>query len=137
MLMKPHLTPLAATLMAAAVHSAPTDAIGPPSVTEIRPLMVAALQAPDGNAYGTLTGPWADAITQHFKATSPIHIDVTTVQRYAQPGCARLNVRLWQDGVQLPGKPPGTTEPRRQAIDFGLNYCLDGSAPRSLVPEHP
>ena len=55
-------------------------------------------------------------------------IDVTTEKRYTQAGCARLKVKFWQDGVLL----PGASNPRRQTIDFGINYCLDGQPPRSL-----
>ena len=70
----------------------------------------------------------ADAITRRFGATSPILIDVTTEKHYAQPGCSRLKVTFWQDGVLL----PGATTPRRQTMDFGINYCLDGRPPQSL-----
>jgi serine/threonine protein kinase len=69
-----------------------------------------------------------DAITQRFKGTTPIYNDVSTERRYAQVGCSRLKVRFWQDGVQLPGVPA----PRRQTIDFGINYCRDGLPPKSL-----
>jgi hypothetical protein len=37
-------------------------------------------------------------------------------------------LNFWQDGVRLPGQP----EPRHQSIAFGINYCRDGSAPKSL-----
>ena len=97
-------------------------------VQDARPLLIAAIDAPTGEAHGMLVGEIADAITQRFKGTSPIYIDVTTERRYAQPGCRRLNVRFWQDGVQLPGVPA----PRRQTIDFGINYCRDGQPPKSL-----
>jgi hypothetical protein len=97
-------------------------------VPDARPLMLAALQATDGQAHGVLTGEMADAITRRFGATSPIFIDVTTEKRYAQPGCSRLKVTFWQDGVLL----PGATTPRRQTMDFGINYCLDGRPPQSL-----
>ena len=97
-------------------------------VQDARPLLVAAIDAPNGDAHGILVGEIADAVTQRFKGTSPIYIDVTTERRYAQPGCRRLNVRFWQDGVQLPGVPA----PRRQTIDFGVNYCRDGQPPKSL-----
>ena len=97
-------------------------------VQDARPLLVAAIDASSGEAHGMLVGEIADAVTQHFKGTSPIYIDVTTVRRYAQAGCRRLNVRFWQDGVQLPGVPA----PRRQTIDFGINYCRDGQPPKSL-----
>ena len=95
---------------------------------DARPLLIAAIDAPTGEAHGMLVGEIADAVTQRFKGTSPIYIDVTTERRYAQPGCRRLNVRFWQDGVQLPGVPA----PRRQTIDFGINYCRDGQPPKSL-----
>lgn len=98
------------------------------SVQDARPLLIAAIDAPTGEAHGMLVGEIADAITQRFKGTSPIYIDVTTERRYAQPGCRRLKVRFWQDGVQLPGVPA----PRRQTIDFGINYCRDGQPPKSL-----
>lgn len=97
-------------------------------VPDARPVMLAALQAPDGQAHGVLTGEIADAITKRFGATSPIYIDVTTEKRYAQAGCSRLKVSFWQDGVLL----PGALRPRRQTMDFGINYCLDGRPPQSL-----
>jgi hypothetical protein len=96
-------------------------------VTDARPLMLAALRASDGTAHGVLTGAMADAITQQFRASAPILIDVSTVQRYQQPGCSRLKVLIWQDGVQL----PDAASPRRQTIEFGIDYCLDGLPPRS------
>ena len=97
-------------------------------VPDARPVMLAALQATDGQAHGILTGEMADAITKRFGATSPIYIDVTTEKRYAQAGCSRLKVTFWQDGVLL----PGATTPRRQTMDFGIDYCLDGRPPQSL-----
>ncbi|MBI2749908.1 MAG: hypothetical protein HYX43_11365 [Burkholderiales bacterium] len=97
-------------------------------VQDARPLLIAAIDEPSGEAHGMLVGEIADAVTQRFKGTSPIYIDVTTERRYAQAGCRRLKVRFWQDGVQLPGAPA----PRRQTIDFGINYCRDGQPPKSL-----
>ena len=97
-------------------------------VPDARPLLLAAIDAPDGRAHGVLSGPIANAITARFKATSPVYIDVSTERSYAQPGCRRLKVSFWQDGVQLPGEPG----PRRRTIDFGINYCRDGLPPRSL-----
>ena len=97
-------------------------------VQDARPLLVAAIDASSGEAHGMLVGEIAEAVTQRFKGTSPIYIDVTTERRYAQAGCRRLKVRFWQDGVQLPGVPA----PRRQTIDFGINYCRDGQPPKSL-----
>lgn len=97
-------------------------------VPEVRSLLVAAIDATDGRAQGILIGPAADAITQRFKGTTPIHLEVSTLRRYVQAGCSRLNVRAWQDGVLLPGAPT----PRRQTIDVGINYCRDGQPPKLL-----
>ena len=96
-------------------------------VQDARSLLIAAIESPSGQAQGVLVGDIADAITRRFQGTTPIYIDVTTERRYAQAGCSRLKVRFWQDGVQLPGVPA----PRRQTIEFGINYCLDGQPPRS------
>ena len=102
-------------------------------VRDARQLLLAALDAPDGKAHGVLVGEEADAITQRFNATTPIYVDVSTEKRYAQPGCSRLNLRLWQDGVQLPKDDTGGMQaPRRQTVDFGIDYCRDGQPPRSL-----
>lgn len=98
-------------------------------VPDARPVLLAALQAADGTAHGVLTGEMADAITKHFEATSPIYIDVTTEKRYSEPGCSRLKVLFWQEGVKLPGVPA----PRKQTIEFGINYCNTGLPPRSLL----
>lgn len=122
------LTTLALRLALGALGMTESNAQERISVSDARPLLLAAIDAPDGRAHGVLSGPMADAITARFKATSPVYIDVSTERRYAQAGCRRLKVSFWQDGVQLPGAPA----PRRQTIDFGLNYCRDGLPPRSL-----
>ncbi|QDL38737.1 hypothetical protein [Rhodoferax sediminis] len=97
-------------------------------VPDARPVMLAAIQATNGEAHGVLTGDVANAISQRFGASSPIFIDVTTERRYQQPGCSRLKVLFSQDGVLLPGAPA----PRKQTMEFGINYCLDGLPPKSL-----
>jgi len=126
--MKPLKFACATALLAAFASSALADDRVRTPVPDARPVLLAALQAADGQAHGILTGAVADAITKRFGATSPIAIDVTTEKRYAQSGCSRLKVTFWQDGVLL----PGATTPRRQTMDFGINYCLDGRPPQSL-----
>ncbi|MES2260960.1 MAG: hypothetical protein V4724_20775 [Pseudomonadota bacterium] len=110
----------AATLLAQATERKP--------VTDARPLLIAAIDSPTGMASGILTGDLADAVTRHFHASSPIYIDVSTERRYAQAGCSRLKLTIWQEGVLL----PGAVEPRRQTMEIGINYCRDGRPPRSL-----
>jgi hypothetical protein len=98
-------------------------------VPDARAVLLSALQSADGTAYGVLAGEIADAITKRFEATSPIYLDVSTEKRYRQTGCARLKVLLWQEGVRL----PEAKMPRKQTIEFGINYCLDGLPPKSLL----
>jgi hypothetical protein len=121
-------------LRAAALLTAITWSIGARAddaarmaVTDPRPVMVAAIDAPSGRAHGVLTGGMADAIGRKFKAPMPILIDVTTEKRYAQAGCSRLNVLFRQAGVHL----PGAASSHEQTIAFGIDYCRDGSPPRS------
>ncbi len=117
-----------ATLIAGFASLVLADEVPRAPVPDPRPVMLAALQSVNGEAHGILSGEIAEALTQRFAATPAIYIDVTTEKRYAQAGCARLNVRFWQDGVLL----PGASTPRRQTMDFGINYCLDGRPPQSL-----
>ena len=118
----------AAALLAGFAAPVLADEMPRAPVSDPRPVMLAALRSVHGEAPAILSGEIAEALTQRFAATSPIYIDVTTEKRYAQAGCARLNVRFWQDGVLL----PGASSPRRQTMDFGINYCLDGRPPQSL-----
>jgi hypothetical protein len=97
-------------------------------VEDVRVLLITAIDSPSGEARGVLTGQMAKMITDRFRATGPILIDVTTQKRYAQAGCSRLNLRFSQDGVQL----PGAAAPQLKTVDIGLNYCRDGLPPKSL-----
>ena len=126
--MRPMKPVYAVALLAALALPVFADDVLRTPVPDARPLMLGALQATDGQAHGVLTGEMADAITKRFGATSPIYIDISTEKRYAEPGCSRLKVTFWQDGVLL----PGARTPRRQTMDFGINYCLDGRPPQSL-----
>ncbi|MDR0776823.1 MAG: hypothetical protein LBE81_09330 [Azonexus sp.] len=117
-----------AFLLAWAVGPAGADELVRTPVPNARPLMLAALQSGSGSAHGVLSGEIADAITRRFEASSPIYIDVATEKRFRQPGCSRLKVLFWQEGVRL----PAAQAPRQQHIEFGINYCLDGLPPKSL-----
>ena len=118
----------AASLLIACCACVQGDPVPRTPVPDPRPLMMAAIDSPVGAAYGVLLSKIADAITEKFHSRSPIYIDVTTVRRFAQLGCSRLKVLFWQDGVLL----PGAAAPRKQTIEFGINYCRDGFPPHSL-----
>lgn len=114
--------------MLCAGSSVASEATPRVAVNDPKVLMLAAIDAPDGRAAGKLTGELADAITRRFSATSALFMDVTTLARYAQDGCRRLNVRFWQVGVRL----AAGQAPNKQTIDIGINYCRNGQPPANL-----
>jgi hypothetical protein len=116
------------SLAGAAAAAVAADEVQRLPVEDFRVLLVSAIDSSSGTAHGILIGSMAQALTEKMKATSPILIDVSTVRKYQQPGCSRLNVRFSQEGVVL----PGTTTARKQTFDLGLNYCRDGMPPKSL-----
>lgn len=96
----------------------------------LRPLLIAAIDSPQGSAHGTLTGDYAEALKRKFATRAPVEIDVTTEYRFAQPGCSRLKVLMSQAGVVM----SAGAAPEDKKIEFGLNYCRDGAAPRAQTP---
>jgi hypothetical protein len=102
-------------------------------VEQFAPLLRAALDSSDGTARGMLTGRLAAAISRQYRTDAPINIDVSTIVRYQQKGCARLRVDVAQEGVRL--NAAATSGP--QQMRFELNYCSDGLPPRSLEVEAP
>lgn len=113
--------------LSAAVVNAAQDVQRLP-VEDFRVLLVSAIDSSSGTAHGILIGPMAEALTANMKTSAPILLDVTTLRRYRQPGCSRLNVRFSQEGVVT----PGTANARHRTFDMGLNYCRDGMPPQSL-----
>lgn len=107
--------------------------VTPKPVTNPRELMIEAIDAPDGRASGVLVGDMADAIGQGFGTTAPLRIDVTTLKRYRQESCRRLNVAFSQDGVRMPGETIGSA----RRIDFGIDYCRNGQPPTSRTEASP
>ena len=117
---------LALIALALSAASASADNVARMPVGDVRALMVAAFDAPSGDAHGVLVGSLAQAISQRFRSVAPITIDVTTLSRLPQTGCSRLQVVFAQEGVVLPADPA----PKRRTVAFDLNYCRDGAPPR-------
>ena len=60
----------------------------------------------------------------HFEATSPpIYIDVSRRRSYREPGCSRLKVLFWQEGVKLPGV---NAAPRKRPSSSGSPHRNTG-----------
>lgn len=102
-------------------------AAAPEVAADLRPFLVAAIDAPDGRAAGTLAGPLAEVLRSRGISAAPLLVDVTTLRAYREPGCKRLNVQFHQRQVKLGNAPPTDRE-----LAFQLNYCRDGRPPRSL-----
>jgi len=115
-------------LMAASSVLAQSDLAARREVKEVRLLLLEAIDSPQGQARGRLTGELVDAIGRQYGTSAPINVDVITLVRYAQEGCRRLSVLIWQEGVRLRQGDPGS----RQSVEFGINYCRSGLPPQSL-----
>lgn len=91
----------------------------------IKPLLLQAIDAPDGRARGILKGEVASFFRRTTQSDRPLVATVTTVGEFSQPDCKRLNLHLSQQGVR-------TVSGDRKAFDaaYGINYCRDGDVPQ-------
>jgi hypothetical protein len=120
-----------AVWLACALAGAGSAAASEPArraVEDLRVLLVEALRSPTGRASGVITGRLSNALTSRFSTAAPLLIDVSTLRKYRQPGCARLNVKFSQAGVV----EKKDAAPSDQVIAVQLNYCLDGRPPKSV-----
>lgn len=116
----------AITLLALAASNA--DAVDRQAVSTVKPLLAMAID--QGEAHGVLVGQAAQYITQTFRSTAPIEIDVKTVRTLGEPGCKRLAVTTSQEGVIDFNREKRDTKPARTAFTHQLNYCRDGRTPQ-------
>ena len=89
------------------------------TVTEIRPLLMQALQ--QGSARAVLEGPGAEYIRRTFAATQPIEVEVQRLHPLPQPGCHRLEVTTRQQDVLAMGVRSD------QNLVWQVSVCQDGS----------
>jgi hypothetical protein len=119
---------LAAIALLALTASSVT-AVDRQAVTTVKLLLLTAID--QGEAHGVLVGQAAQYIGQTFKSTSPIEIDVKTLQALGEPGCKRLAVTTSQDGVVDFNREKRDTKPARMAFTYQFNYCRDGRTPQA------
>lgn len=93
------------------------------SVT-VKELLMQALNSPDGAARGIVEGREADAIHTVTGSDSPVRGEVSTIRRFSQEGCSRLNLRLVQPNT--PTREGGKTD---FALQYELNLCRNGMPP--------
>ena len=118
---------LVATALLSSPRAADTLAIERQRVTDIKPLLLAALDR--GEAHGVLVGEAAQWTAQYFKTAAPIEIDVRTVKPLPRPGCMRLAITTTQDGVWDYNRELRASAPERKAFTWMVNYCRDGGLP--------
>ncbi len=118
--MTPHYRALLLIVLAVSAQ----QAVATTEFTSIKPLLLQAIDAPDGRAEGIVVGPIALHWKASTKSTAPLLVEVTTLKRLKQEGCRRLNVRFKQENVA--SKEGKQTE---FAMDYGINVCRDGSPP--------
>lgn len=90
--------------------------------SNIKPLLMHAIDAPDGKSAGVLVGPVAEKFVSTTGSSAPVQAVVTTIKSFKQEGCKRLNVRLSQADV-----PTKDGKKIVLAMEYGINLCRDGS----------
>lgn len=91
---------------------------------DVKPILIKAINVPDGRAQGEITGDIADKFRATTGSTAPVRAEVTTISRFRQEGCSRLNVRLSQADVPVLGGGSAPLE-----VSYVVNICRDGSPP--------
>ncbi|MHB0992009.1 MAG: hypothetical protein ACYC0M_12125 [Burkholderiales bacterium] len=92
--------------------------------SSVKPLLLQALDDPEGKSQGEIVGKIADKIQTTTKSTSPVIATVTTLKHFKQVGCSRLNLRLQQANV-----PTNSGKFTDFAMDYGINLCKNGDPP--------
>lgn len=112
------------TLLFAVLASAPALADQMP-ITDVRPLLVAAINSPDGTARGVMVGEIVELMRRRGGTMSPIEVDVRTVGDSGTEGCKRLEVTTRQNAVTEPGK----RIPEDKCFTYRINFCATGRFP--------
>lgn len=91
----------------------------------IKQLLIQAIDAPDGKTSGIMVGNIASFLRKATHSNLPLIANVTTVGKFSQPGCKRLNIHLSQPGVKTT-----TGESENFDVAYGINFCRDGDIPQ-------
>ena len=91
---------------------------------DLKQHLIAAIDAPDGRSDGDLSGRMAEFFKGQTRSSSPVRVQVRTLRKFAEAGCARLEATLIQEDVP-------TKDGKRipLAVRYELNLCRDGQPP--------
>jgi hypothetical protein len=110
-----------ATACMTVMSASPASAVERIAVTEIKPLLMRAVER--GEAHGVLAGTGAAYLQRRFDTASPIEVDVKRLRALPQIGCGRLEVTTRQRAVLVNGNRAD------QELAYQLNFCADGRFP--------
>ena len=91
---------------------------------DLKQHLIAAIDAPNGQSDGELSGSMAEFFKAQTRSSAPVMVQVRTVKKFAKAGCARLQATLMQDAVPT---QDGKLIPF--AVRYELNLCRNGQPP--------
>lgn len=91
---------------------------------DLKQHLIAAIDAPNGQSDGELSGSMAEFFKAQTHSSAPVMVQVRTVKKFAEAGCARLQATLMQDAVPT---QDGKLIPF--AVRYELNLCRNGQPP--------
>ena len=91
---------------------------------DLKQYLIMAIDAPNGQSDGELTGPMAEYFKAQTRSSAPLKVKVRTVSKFAEAGCARLQATLMQDEV-----PTQDGKKIPFAVRYELNLCRNGQPP--------
>jgi len=91
---------------------------------DLKQVLIAAIDAPDGRSDGELGGRMAEFFKGQTRSSAPVRLQVRTLRKFAEAGCARLEAMLIQNEV-----PTGDGKRVPFAVRYELNLCRDGQPP--------
>jgi len=95
---------------------------------DLKQYLIAAIDSSDGKSDGELSGSMAELFKLQTHSSAPVRVQVRTLSRFSEDGCARLEANLIQenvptkDGKQIP-----------VVIRYELNLCRDGHPPTEAI----
>ncbi len=95
---------------------------------ELKQYLIAAIDSSDGRSDGELSGSMAEFFKLQTHSSAPVKVQVRTLSKFSEPGCARLEANLIQENV-----PTKEGKQIPVVIRYELNLCRDGQPPTEAI----